>query len=96
MSFDNFFRSRVVDFIHLRRTQVATSKIFQISIGTICRWLAAHKTTGKGNAGSSYKLSVQRTFRKIDIYKLRSYIHKHPQAFLREIAAEFGCSSSGF
>ena len=31
-------------------------------------------------------------FKKIDPDKLKKYIEEHPDAYLREIAEEFGCS----
>ena len=37
------------------------------------------------------KKPVKRSFRKLDLEKLKEYLVKHPDAYLREIAAEFGC-----
>ena len=41
--------------------------------------------------GTLKRKSVKRSFRKLDPEKLKQFLAQHPDAYLREIAAEFGC-----
>jgi len=46
-----------------------------------------------GKMGESKNKPVKRPFKKLAPEKLRTYMEHHPDAYLRELAEEFGCST---
>jgi len=83
-------RKKVLDYIDEGHSQSNASKTFKISRKTIYNWMQLRRT---GN----YALSREhkRKPRKIDHEKIKDYIKKHPDAYLQEIAQEFGLSING-
>jgi len=59
-----------------------------VSIGAIQKWEKRLAETGEIK-----NKPVNRPFKKIDPERLRTYIKDHPDAYLKEIAEEFGCSA---
>jgi transposase len=60
-----------------------------VSISTIQDWTKLRQETG-----GYEKRPLNRSFKKIDPVRLESYVAKHPDAYLTEIAEEFGCGES--
>jgi len=87
MAYDIKYRRRAIDHLAEGNTVRATSVIFQVSTSTLERWKSQLKETG----GLAPK-KRREAWRKIDPAKLKDYIKQHPDAYLKEIAKEFGCS----
>ena len=87
MSYDSKYRHRALEHWEDGHTQRETAKVFNISTSTLQEWKSQLKNTGKLES----KKRVE-TWRKIEPTKLKEYIAEHPDAYLREIAEEFGCS----
>jgi transposase len=62
--------------------------VFKVGTTLIKRWLSSYRASGSTGGGYT---SGNRSVRKIDPPKLESYLEKHPDAFLKEIAQEFSC-----
>lgn len=89
MGYDKRFKEQVLKHLDKGHTQEATAKLFGIGATTLKEW-KKRVETGEG-------LEVRkrhRTSKKIDPEKLRSYVAAHPDAYEREIAAEFHCARS--
>ena len=89
MSYDSKFRRRALEYWEDGHTQRETAKVFKISTFTLQGWKSQLKNTGKLES----KKRVE-TWRKIEPSRLRAYVTEHPDAYLREIAEEFGCSDT--
>ena len=86
MAYSLDFRKKVL--AHCERTGSITeaSHVFQISRNTIYGWLKLKEETGE------LKHQVKGTKpRKVDRDRLKNYLTDNPDAYLTEIAAEFGC-----
>jgi len=59
-----------------------------VSIGAIQKWEKRLAETGEIK-----NKPVKHPFKKIDPEKLKTYMERHPDAYLKEIAEEFGCSA---
>ena len=90
MSYSEDLRKKVIEYVGVGNSQRSASRTFDICLSTVNRWHQKHKKTG-----DLTDLAPRRGFKKIDPVKLESYIHKHPDAYLKEISEEFGCSESG-
>lgn len=90
MSYSKDFRLQVLSHIDAGSTIDAVSKLFSIGTTTIKQWKNLRKKTGDvvgpGRPKKAYK---------IDEEQLKAYVEKHPDAYLEEIAQEFGVTSSG-
>jgi transposase len=62
--------------------------VFKVSPTTLQKWKRQLKETGT----LAPKKRVE-TCRKIEPSRLKKYIEENPDGYLREIAAEFGCSN---
>lgn len=89
MSYSEDFRKRTIEYRQEGNTLEKTSKTFKVSITTIRDW--EKKLREEGNLKAKVP---NRSFKKIDPEKLRKYIEEKPDAYLREIAQEFGCCIS--
>ena len=89
MSYDSKYRRRALEYWEDGHNQRETAKVFNISTSTLQEWKSQLKNTGKLES----KKRVE-TWRKIEPKKLREYVTEHPDAYLREIAEEFGCSDT--
>ena len=86
VSYSMDLRERVVD--HVRQhNKKSASEIFKVSRPTINKWLEYEK---RYKSLSARKPPGRRS--AIDAKELSSYIAKHPDHYLREIAACFGLS----
>jgi len=66
---------------------VETAKVFAVSPRVLQNWREQLKTTG-----TLEPKTRRETWRKIDPERLKEYLQQHPDAYLKEIAEEFGCS----
>ena len=87
MAYDIKYRRRAIDHLAEGNTVRATAAIFRVSISTIERWKSQLK-----ESGDLAPKKRAETWRKIEPKKLKDYVKQHPDAYLREIAEEFGCS----
>jgi transposase len=86
MAYSLDLRKKVIAF-RKENTLEETRDVFNIAISTISDWEALLEETG-----SLEKRPLSRTHKKIDPEKLAEFIINQPDAFLREIAAHFGCT----
>ena len=87
MSYPLSFKKRAIEYRKSGHSAQETQEALQVSISTIYRW--ERQLEEQGHLGSK---PLMRPHKKIDPEKLRTYIAAHPDAFLKEIAQEFGCS----
>ena len=87
MSYPLSFKKRAIEYRKSGHSALETQEALQVSISTIYRW--ERQLEEQGHLGSK---PLMRPHKKIDPEKLRAYIAAHPDAFLKEIAQEFGCS----
>ena len=89
MSYDEKFRKRTLEYLHEGHTLAQTREVFRVSVTTIYKWKKQLK-----EEGNLKKHLVKRPFKKIDPEKLQKYVAANPEAYLREIAVIFNCSST--
>lgn len=77
-------RERVLQYLEKNKNREAASRLFQVGVATIYRWLSRKKETGHVKP-----LSRPYVYKKIDDQKLIDYIEKNPDHFLSEIAEHF-------
>jgi len=87
MSYDIKYRRRALEYWSDGHTQKETAEVYKVGISTLTEWKSMLKKTG-----TLAPKQRRETWRKIDPQKLQAYIARHPDAFLKEIADEFGCS----
>jgi transposase len=81
------FRKRVLVYEGDHRI-VDTASIFGISVRVISSWKRRLKETHSLNPSP-----LNRKPRKLDHDKLKEYVEKHPDKYLREIGEEFHCAA---
>ena len=89
MAYEKKFRERVMKYRRKGNSIAKTADVFEVGTTTIKRWDKLEKETG-----SLEKRPLNRKFKKIDPEKLTAYIKSNPDAFLREIAEEFNCTTT--
>jgi len=77
-------RERVLQYLEKNKNREAASRLFQVGVATIYRWIARKKE--KGNVEPLRRPYV---YKKIDDQKLIDYIEKNPDHFLSEIGKHF-------
>lgn len=87
MSYDVKYRSRAIEYWNDGHSAKETSEVFSVSIRTLQYWKKQLKETGKLEPKTR-----RETWRKIAPARLKEYLTQNPDAYLREIAEEFGCS----
>jgi len=88
MQYPEIYRRRVIEYRQAGHTLKKTHEIFQVSIGAIQKWEKRLAETEEIK-----NKPVKHPFKKIDPEKLKTYIERHPDAYLKEIAEEFRCSA---
>ena len=88
--YSNDLRDRVLAYKDNNHTPQETCAVFGISRTTLNTWLKLRRETGSAHAQPYAKTRR----RQIDEHKLKAYIEAHPDAYLREIAVEFGVSAT--
>lgn len=82
------FRRRVLEYYHDEgHTIRETAAVFKVGKTTIENWEALLVETG-----SLEKRPLNRTFKKIDPEKLKTYVNEHSDDTLSEIAEHFNCT----
>ena len=82
------FRKRVLEYyIDEGHTIRETAAVFKVGKTTIENWEALLAETG-----SLEKRPLNRTFKKIDPEKLKTYVNEHSDDTLSEIAEHFSCT----
>jgi transposase len=89
MAYEKKFRESVMEFISKGHTIVEASETFGIGTTTVKEWKKLQKETE-----SLEKRPLKRSYKKIDPKKLSAYVSENPDAFLREIAEVFNCSTT--
>ena len=87
MSYDIKFRRRAIEYWNDGHSKRATAEVFKVSTTTLQKWKLQLKETGKLEPKKR-----RETWRKIEPVRLKEYIEQHPDAYLKEIAEEFGCT----
>ena len=87
MAYDVKYRLRALEYWGEGNNKEKTAVLFKVSPTTLQRWKSQLKETG-----TVARKKRKETWRKIEPEKLRKYIEEHPDAYLREIAAEFKCA----
>ena len=89
MSYDIKYRRRAIEYWNDGHSKKETAEVFKVSATTLQKWKSQLKETGtlapKGR---------RETWRKINPEELKQYNNEHPDAYLKEIAEEFGCSDT--
>lgn len=89
MSYATIFRKRTIEYRQAGHTLEETSKVFKVSIGTIRRWENQLK-----ERGDLEKKPLNRPHKKIDPENLKAYVSQRPDAYQKEMAEVFGCSTT--
>ena len=84
MTYSLDMRERAIGFVQSGGSQAEASRIFGVTTRTLRYWLARNDLAPK-------VCGPRR--RKLDKAKLAAHVRTHPDALLRERAAEFGVSS---
>ena len=90
MAYSHDLRKKALGYIENGGSQVQASRIFAVTIQTLCNW-ANRRKRGLLPPIKTRKRSPS----KINNEALKKYLQKHPDAYLREIASEFDSSISG-
>lgn len=85
MAYSLDFRERSLAMIEEGKSISEVSRIMKVRRGTIREWQVRHE---QGQLAAFYP--DKRKPYKIDEEKLKSYVEKHPDAYLDEIAQEIG------
>lgn len=88
MSYDKKFRERALACKDKYSFETA-AEIFGVSKTSILNWQNLLK-----EQGSLDKRPINRKFKKIDPDELRKYVEEHPDAYLKDMALVFNCSST--
>ena len=91
MAYSLDFRKKVLAYCEKTGSITEASVVFDISRNTIYQWLKLMETTGELH----HQVKGTKP-RKIDREKLKNYLEAHPDAFLTEIASEFGCHPTAY
>ncbi|MBY4971903.1 IS630 family transposase [Streptococcus suis] len=86
MAYSLDFRKKVLAYCEKTGSITEASVVFDISRNTIYQWLKLMESTGELH----HQVKGTKP-RKVDREKLKNYLEAHPDAFLTEIASEFGC-----
>jgi len=89
MSYDSKYRRRALEYWADGNSIRKTAEVFKVSVSAIQEWKSQLKESGNLEP----KKRVE-TWRKIDPDKLKHYNEEYPDAYLEEIAKEFGCTEA--
>jgi transposase len=87
MGYDKKYRQRAIEYWGEGNNKRKTAEVFKVSPTTLQKWKSTLKETGTLETKNR-----KETWRKIEPAKLSEYVAANPYAYLREIAAEFGCT----
>ncbi|MDS8065311.1 IS630 transposase-related protein, partial [Streptococcus pneumoniae] len=86
MAYSIDFRKKVLSYCERTGSITEASHVFQISRNTIYGWLKLKEKTGELN----HQVKGTKP-RKVDRDRLKNYLTDNPDAYLTEIASDFGC-----
>jgi transposase len=89
MAYDVNYRRRAIEYWGEGNSKRKTAVVFKVSTSTLQKWKSQLNETG-----TLERKKRKPSWRKIDPAKLEEYVEKHPDAYLREMAAEFKCTIS--
>jgi transposase len=87
MAYSTDLREKVIAYLGKGHSMREAQEAFSIGLSTVSKWKQKYKLTG----GLKRKRRVF-AFKKLDPERLKSYVEKHPDAYLKEIGKVFGCS----
>jgi transposase len=87
MAYDIKYRLRALEYWSEGNSKIKTAEVFKVSTSTLQSWKSLLKETGKLEPKKRPE-----TWRKIEPERLRRFVEENPDAYLREIAAEFECA----
>ena len=87
MAYDVKYRRRAIDYWDEGHSKKETVETFKVSASALHHWRTQLRETG-----TLVPKKRRPTWRKIEPAKLEKYVEEHPDAYLREIAKEFGCA----
>ena len=87
MIYDEKYRLRAIEYWDEGHSKKETAEVFKVDPSTLHRWKSRLKETGSLET----KKGIQ-PWKKIDPSKLMELLAERPDAYLKEIAEEFGCS----
>ena len=87
MKYNIEYRRRAIEYWSEGHSKKEAAEVFKVDPSTLHRWKSRLKETG-----TLAPTERKETWRKIDPEKLKSYLHEHPDAYLKEIAEEFECT----
>jgi len=88
MQYPEIYRKRIIEYRQAGHTLKETHETFRVSIGAIQKWeMQLAETEEIKNK------PMKHPYKGIDPEKLKTYIEHRPDAYLKEIAEEFGCSA---
>ena len=87
MKYDIKYRRRALDYWGEGHSKKETAEVFKVDPSTLHRWKSRLNETGKLEPKK-----VIQPWRKIDPERLMEILAERPDAYLKEIAEEFGCS----
>ena len=87
MAYDIKYRRRAIAYWNDGHSKRTTADVFKVSASTLQEWKSQLKETG-----TLAPKKRKETWRKIKPKKLKRYVEENPDAYLREIAAVFGCT----
>jgi transposase len=90
MAHDIETRRRAIAYWDEGHTKAEVAEKFGVSESAIHAWRAQ-----LNEIGTLIPKRQRRTWRKIDQAELVKYVKEHPNAYLKDIAAELGCSIAG-
>lgn len=85
MAYSYDLRKKALDYIDKGGSKVQAGQIFGVTVQTLINWVK-RKNQGKLAPNTTRNRNPQ----KLETEKLKAYIEKHPDKYLREIAEEFG------
>ena len=85
MSYEKKYRERIIEYVNQGDTERETAKVFGLSRSTIQEW--KRRLTEKGDLSDKVR---KRPAKKLPKEKLEAYVALHPDAYLSEIAEQFG------
>jgi transposase len=89
MSYDIELRRRAIEYWNDGHRKKETAAVFQVGTTTLQTWKSQLK-----ESGTLASKTRKETWKKIDPEKIKKYNEEHPDAYLDEIAAAFGCTES--
>jgi len=90
MAYSKDLRERIIAYLNEGHSQEETRIIYKVGVSTMKRWMALLSETG-----SLEKRPLERSPRKFETEKLKTYIEENPNALLKEIAQQFGGTATG-